>query len=71
MLGLGDLLASRPRLTGYYARIGRHAIIGPVLQELTAAQAEYQEKYYLTMAANGPGRRNRLCDNAMAFYEFG
>ncbi len=39
LIGLGDMLAPHPAITGYYAAIERHLVVGPVLAELTAAQA--------------------------------
>ena len=42
MLGVpGDLLAPHPALAGYYAKIQEHPIVGPALEDLTAAQSRY------------------------------
>ncbi len=39
LLDLGDMLAPHGVISGYYAAIEQHPVIGPVLAELTAAQA--------------------------------
>jgi glutathione S-transferase len=45
MLGVeGDLLEPHQPLLEYYARMQDHPVVGPVLDELTAAQTIYDAK---------------------------